>query len=508
MTDIQDFVRFCNRFERYQIPKISFKDINDVYRKLYREYGVSKSAIDKATTIIFIISLIGSILISFLLLGNDILINSVCSLCIAVIVAYNFNLYLYKRINKDEVSINASIYFIKINFSLLQKVLTPRSDLCLSFIKLMSGLDLVFSGLFKEILDKVQRGKSPEKELEKVLTPSSDFNLYLQKLITSHFKTSSIQESVRDYELEKQFKTYLKGLEGKLSVVFFVGIFFPIGVIFFVLMMQIPLFLVIVIVPIFLFLLRYLCRRLVKINIFFIGILEGTKMEKRTFEQFLKFLEGFAIRLNNNISPERAFINYYSEKKSQFQLLEHTVGNHAIQLGKLTCSFNEMIDSLKFILKNLRYILILDTIKIMVEESAYLSSEKIFEILSLIDKHRKLEDKFEGEIRSQRFKVLAFILLLPVITGAICGMLPFFAIFTFNLRNFANMTIPDYRSMTNIINAIVMFLTFFACNSITCFYFLKITKYKSYYIILILSDIVFALAFFLSFFSVLGIELI
>ncbi|MCP6718701.1 MAG: hypothetical protein KJI71_00530 [Patescibacteria group bacterium] len=503
MKELEEYVKFCNRFDKYRLPKVSFKDINETYRILYREQGVGKSAIDKATFVIFVVSLLGSLLIAFLLLGNDIFLILTISFLTSVMVAYSFNLYLYKKINREEASINASIYFIKINFSLLQKVLTLKSDLCISFVKLMSNLDLVFSGLFSNILRKVQQGKSPEKELLKILTPSSDFNMYLQKLIVSNFNMSKTQESVRDYVLEKQFKTYLKSLEGKLAIVFFVGLFLPLGVIFFFLFLQVSFLALLLIIPIFLFLLRYLCRRFVKINTFFIGILAGTKTEKRVFDQFLTFLEGFAIKLNYNVSPEKAFLTLYSEKKEQLKLLDYAIGNQASKLAKLTCSFDDMIESLKIHLKNLRYILILDTIKIMIDESALLSSEKIFEILNLIDRHRKLEDKFEAEIKSQRFKVFAFIFLMPLIMGGICGMMPFFSFFS--LGDFMNVTMPEYLSATNILNAIIMFITFVSCNSITCYYFLKVIKLKSYHIILLLSDIAFSLAFFISFMMVLGI---
>ena len=502
--ETQEYIKFCNKFARYRIPKVSFKDLDDTYKILYREYGIEKSTIDKATSIVLILSLIGSLIISFLIMSEDPLICIVFSFIIAGVLAYNFNIYLYKKINKQETEINASIYFIKINFSLLQKVLAQNSDLAIAFIKLMRNLNLPFSALFKHILRRIQQGYSPERELEKILTPSSDFNKYLRKLLLSDFKEHSLQDSVRDYALENQFKTYLKGLEGKLAIIFFVGVFFPIGLIFTILFLNVNILILLIIVPIFLFALNYLCKKFVKVNMFFIGILQGTKKEKRTFEQFLSFLEGFAIKLSNNISPEKSFIMHYSEKKDQLLLLRNSIGYHVSQLTKLSCSFNEMIDNLKLDLKNLRYKIILNTIKLIIVESAYVSADRIFEILNLIDKHRKLEDKFEAELRSNRFKVFAFSVLLPIITGAVCGMMPFLSLFSLSI-DFQNLTVPEYFSMINIVNAIIIFIAFIFCNSITCYHFLKVIKFKSFHIILLFSNITFTIAFFVSLISIINI---
>ena len=50
-------------------------------------------------------------------------------------------------------------------------------------------------------------------------------------------------------------------------------------------------------------------------------------LEKKKFNEFLIFLKGFAVNLKNNISPERAFLNTYTQNKNLYMVLEKTVKN-------------------------------------------------------------------------------------------------------------------------------------------------------------------------------------
>ncbi|GAH26134.1 unnamed protein product, partial [marine sediment metagenome] len=50
--------------------------------------------------------------------------------------------------------------------------------------------------------------------------------------------------------------------------------------------------------------------------------------------------------------------------------------------------------------------------------------EKITQILNEISIHQKLENKLEIIVKGERFKVLLFLFLLPIIIGGIGGLFP------------------------------------------------------------------------------------
>ena len=164
-------------------------------------------------------------------------------------------------------------------------------------------------------------------------------------------------------------------------------------------------------------------------------------------------------------------------------------------------SFTEIIDAFKTELKALRYGLLLDVINRMLEESAFHTSEKIFEILNNIKKHQKLENKLDIIIKGERFKVSVFLFMLPVVLGSIGGILPVFIIITpqISLSNdFLNYLAVNYSSSFLFLESILVFLIFLSSNSISAFYFIKTINFDSKIIILIISNIVYALLFLLT----------
>ena len=162
-----------------------------------------------------------------------------------------------------------------------------------------------------------------------------------------------------------------------------------------------------------------------------------------------------------------------------------------------------MINHLKEELVSIRYVIIIETIEKMLVESSYHSSEKILEILEIIFKHRRLERKLNIIIQGEKFKVLIFIFLLPLILGAIGGMLPLFMIITKNLESVEGFSYYDYLELINIFDLITIFLTLFFSNLITCYYFLKIINFEKRYLIIVVSCILFVLAFAISFMNAL-----
>lgn len=505
MTNLKKYLRFCKIFHNYKFPKIKFKELNDWYRYLYRnKFNIDEDDINKASFVIFSLFFFISIILSLFFTPFSILIIIFYSLVLSLLASYRFNSHLYKKIKKEESILNALLYLIIINFSLIKKTLKINTDYSINFIELIKNYNLPVSESCKIILRKIHEGYTPEKELLKIVTPSEDFNHYLRDLIINDFNTDYEFQNLDDNTSERNFKVVLRDIESKISIVFFIGFFFPIGLCFLILFQQINTILIILFIPFFLILLNFLFRKLIRINILLIGLLkEYSNKEKRKFDEFQIFLKNFAINLKSNISPEIAFTNAYLQNKKFYKILNKSFEPQISRLLNFSCSFGEILNLLKDELKSLRYIIILDVIERMLDENSYYSADKVIEILEIISKHRRLEKKLTIIIKGEKFKVLIFIFLLPIIIGSIGGMIPLFIMLTKNIDQLESFSYNDYIELINLLDLIVIFLTLFFSNLITCYYFLKIINFEKKILINLISSIVYILSFFISFMNVI-----
>ncbi|MFX1327102.1 MAG: hypothetical protein ACFE91_03030 [Promethearchaeota archaeon] len=360
-------------------------------------------------------------------------------------------------------------------------------------------------GSFKDILNRIQAGFKPENELLNLITPSEDFNQYVKNLLIKNFNTIHNLKNNENSALERRFKIYLREVQSKISIIFFIGIFFPIGLCFLILFQVINVVFLIFLIPFFLYFLNLLFRKFIRKNSFMIGILSGySKLEKKRFNEFFMFLKNFAINLKNNISPEKAFLKSYTQNKNLFVLLEQPLKNQISQLLNFTCSFKEMIQFLKLELKSLRYNLILDAIEKFVKENASYSSEKIIDILNIIQKHQSLEKELAIIIKGEKFKILFFLILLPILIGAISGMFPFFILITSNINSNNPIFFDDLTNLINISHIVVTFIIFILSISITSNCFLKIINYTNKFLIILITNLIFLLSFTLSFLNTLS----
>ncbi len=506
MKNLENYLHFCRKFHNLNLPKLKFKILNERYSYLYRKlYDIDEDDINKASFIINLSSFSISVILSIVLLEFNLLIILLYSAILSFILSYRFNLILYHEINRKESIINASLYLIKIDFSLIQKTLKSNSDYCLNFIKLIIEYKHPFLGNFKDILTRIHEGSLPEVELTKLITPSEDFNQYLKNLLINNFDNNKIFNDYKDSALEKKFKIYLRGIQSKISILFFIGIFFPIGLCFLILFRLINLLILIFVIPFFLYFLHILFRKFLKKDSYMVGVLrEYSSLEKRRFNEFLLFLKSFAINLKNNISPERAFLKSYKQNKNIFKLLEQPVKNQLYHLLNFNYTFKDMIHFLKLELKSIKYSMILDAIEKFVVENANYSSEKIFDILEVIHKHQGLEKKLEVIIKGEKFKIFFFIFLLPILIGAISGMFPFFILITRNINSSNYILLIDFHNLINIYYIIVINFIFISSISITSYYFLKIINYQKKFLIIFISDLVFILTFISSFLNALS----
>ena len=501
MRTLKNYINFCKKFHNPHLPKLKFKELNERYCQLYRKlYQIDKDDVNRASFIVCIFSFTISLLFSITTVKLNILIIIVYSVIISLIFSYKFNLIIYHDINKKEIEINAILNLIKIDFSLIKKTLKANSDFYLSFINLIKEYKLPILNYFEEVLVKVHEGEIPEKLLMKIITPSRDFNLYLNNLLINNFDDQNSLDKTTETNLEKSFKIYLKEIQSKISIIFFIGVFFPIGLCFLILFELVNAITLIVLIPFFLFLLNYLCRKFIRINTYMIGFLNNySNAEKKKFNEFLLFLNSFAVNLKNDLSPEKALLKSYSQNKNLFIILDRPLKNQLTRLLNFNCSFHDMIQSLKLELYATRYMVILDLIEKFITENSYYSTEKIYEILNIFHYHQHLEKKLEIVIKGEKFKIFFFIFLLPILIGAISGMFPFFILIKSNISSITSINLFDYNNLMNFYYILMIFITFTSSISITSNHFLKIIKYRKRFHITFISNLIFILTFISSF---------
>jgi len=501
MSAYGKYIHFCKAFRNIKLPQIRFKNLNQRYKHIYKnKYKIDEIAINKASFIIFVAFFSIFMVISALLFEINIFYLGLISLLFSTIITYKFNLFIYNKINKRESRINALLYLLRIDYELLQRSLRFNADYCLNFIKLMINYDILLSNSFKSILGKIHDGHTPEEELNTIITPSKDFNDYLRGLLINNFQTDNIMTKIEEKTLEKDFKIFLRQIQNKIALLFFVGIFFPIGSCFFILFQIInPLF-IFVVIPILFLLLRLLYEKFMKVDSHLLGILnETSSSERKKFKEFLLFIKNFAINLEHNTSPEKAFINTFIRNKEHFHLIKKPLLNQISSLVSLSYSFSEMIDHLKLELASTKYQLILESIKNMVEENAYYTSSKVIDIVKMIKKHKKLENDLNIIIQGETFKIYTFLILLSLIVGAIGGIFPFYTLLgqNFNIsQDTINFTILNSSTFITLISILFTLMT---CLIITSYYFLKVINREkhSYIIFLVIMEFIFI--FFLSY---------
>jgi len=503
MEFTNSLIILCQKVHPYNIPKFRFRKLDTRYKLMYeKEYNLHENDINKASFVVFLISFITLFITSnFLTIFNLIQIFSY-SLIFSLFFSYSFNKKFYKEILKKENQLNAFVSVIRIYFSLIQKSVGNSADLPINFIRLISDYNLPIKKEFRKILNLIQLGQNPEMLLANVITPSIDFNSYLKELLISNF---AYNETLTENSLEKKFRQYLREIESKLSVFFFIGLFFPLGICFIILFQKINFILLVIILPFFFISIKTLNKNFLQKDSFLLGLLNNySSKEKAKFHEFISFLKSFTLNLQKNSSPEIAFINSYSQMKSQIVLMDAPIKSQITNLINFSCSFEEILENLQIEINSIRFKIILDVIGKLVSKNAYISHEKISELLNEISKHQKLESQLDIIIRGERFRVLFFLFLLPIIIGGIGGLFPMFNIMINNISFSSNIHLSSLLELFLSYDFVVVFLALWFCVYTSSYYFLKIISYERKSVLITTASIIYIIAFFSSFFSVLN----
>jgi len=503
------YLDFCRKFQRSKIPELKFKKINESYRKIYKKrYKIEEKAINKATMFIFLLIFMIITTISILFIKISIFIIFFYTTIISLIISYQFNVFIYNKIKKAEQVLNSVLYFIKIDFSLLQKISRKSTDFYLKFIYLIANYDIPISNDFKKFISRIHCGNNPEKALRDYITPSADFNNLIKNLLIKNFdKFSPLQDEAMN-TLEEDYKIYLKEITTKLSILFFIGIFVPIGLSFSLFFISVSKLVMLLVLPLFLAFINYLFKKFIKKNHFLIGMIKNnSQIEQKKLEEFLLFIEKFALNLKRNFSPEKALLNAYFEEKARLPTISGILKEPMNSFFNGITTISETLKKIKDKMINKRYSIIISSILKMIEESAYYSASKIVEIINIFKNHQNLQKKIKILIKGERFKTFIFLILLPLIIGSIGALIPFLPNIFNNLFEFQELNIRNTAIAENQISSvdiISILITFLITNSISSFYFLSIINYHNKIFIILVSDTIFILTYLLSIINIMN----
>jgi len=497
---IEYYIDFCKKFTKIKIPKLKFKDLSNHYKAFYKKkFLIEEDSINKATFCIFIVSFALIWSISLIFIKINILIIIFYSLMLGLLICYEFNLILYKKTKTEERIINSKLYFIRIDYNLINNSSNIHSDFYIQFIKLMINYNISISKDFENMLFKIHCGKSPQNLLKNYITPSKDFNDYLERLIMNNFNIIEPLEKKRINSLEDSFKIHLKEITTKLSIIFFIGIFFPIGLCFFLFLLPFDHILILLFIPLFLLLLNFVFNKFINKDHFLIGITnQNSKFEAEKLNQFLLLIEKFAINLENNYSPEKAFLDAFFEEKKDLTILLSLLEKDINLFLNGIQNFKIMLNNFKRKLVSIRYELVIQTIINMMRENAQLSSNRIIRIIEILKNHQKLHNKLMILIKGERFKTFVYLFLLPIIIGSVGALSPFLSRLINIIISLDNPEMISFHLNLNLmIDIFIIYLTLLFTNSISSYFFLSVIYFQNKTLLITISDIIFSFVYFL-----------
>ncbi|TFF85305.1 MAG: hypothetical protein EU518_01435 [Promethearchaeota archaeon] len=461
-------------------------------------YGIDNKEINKASFLIFVLTLL-------LMISSAILINLnfylllFFSLILSLIISYKFNFYLYNKLLKRGKELTSSLYIIKIDYSLIQITKNKNEDTILEFITLIISYNLPISKKFEEILSNIHSGSLPDMELKEFLSPSIDFNNFKNNIIIQKDHPILEKNEFKNSKLEDDFKVYLRELNTKISIIFFIGIFYPIGLCFLVTFISFNQIILIVSVPIFFLLLNYLFRKFVAIDHYLMGLIRNNKKsEKREFNEILNLIKSFSYYLENNLSPERAFLKAYLDKNEHSLILERRVPEIQLFLNG-SLQFIELMNIFSRKMSSYRFKIIFNSISKMVKENSKMSSKKIRDILKVLNKHLKLERKITMIIKAESIKVYIFIFILPIILGTLGALMSFLPYIMIDLLEINEINEILYLNLNlRFYDLLIFLLILLSSNFISTYYFLATISLKNKNLLLIIGEILLIICFLIS----------
>lgn len=378
---------------------------------LIHKYGLSSKQVN------FMASLITSLLST-----TSILLFKVSQiLCVLMLVCTFIMFYYMKYTFKEEYLKNSRqlislIPVIKTYLSLFEISLPADYNRSLAFLRLIKQLDLNVIEPFSIIAQSIERGKSISNTINQEIGYYNSFasfiQSYLEKGIDFNFEYGQ--------NLINRYKEFTGSLETRLSILFFLCVFFPLGLNLGIVFGMLDVYTLLIAAVLFFILMKLLNSKVVNEETLLLGIHdENASIIREEYNKTLEFIIDLARFLKYN-SKERSLL-LALDRSVDFQLISNEITGD-LNLYRTSVSNFFKITAKK--LKSEQARLLLGTIERLLVHNARGTSFRLDDLIIVLKKHQDLEKERESILKSQNVKRLILLMLIPLINGILVSIIP------------------------------------------------------------------------------------
>ena len=192
--------------------------------------------------------------------------------------------------------------------------------------------------------------------------------------------------------MEMEYQTFSKGLETRLNILFFIGVFFPLGLGFMMILGKIDVLTLLLSVPFFGFILYYAKKKIMSSNISLIGSTNDiSQAEKDEFKKVLEFYRSLSFNLAR-FPPETAII--VTSESLAFPL-SPGYNDMISSIKKYTMDYDKFFKSLTNDLSNTRSKILLQNLPVLINQnsenvSTPCSSTEVVKTFGITERKEKL----------------------------------------------------------------------------------------------------------------------
>ena len=393
------------------------------YHLLFHKYSLVPSQVAQGSKVVASLFLVSLTLL--LLTFVEGLIASMLALFLSLLVYLQLNAALFMEIQEQERKSFSLLYLFAMDLEILLENIELSNDIFLNVFKYTEPfLKSLFTN-YPQVVRKIRLGKAPES-LEK-----KEFTSFLFWDIYSLLKTSMQSEdplTLKDLKLFFDFnpdyawKRFNQQIDTNLSFMFFLGVFFPLGVNYLLFLNQITLGQLFISSLFFVILFNYQVHKFQSNHALLFGVLSAVSPNRTDeFEIFLEFFKNFSKHLSFN-APENALIKAYQHNLGKFASLHPLFRNTAGKFLSLETFFNDY-----------QKILTLPQLKVFLNfigDHVIKDSEHavplINSLLLHLEEQKIKKATYNERLKGEQGKVKIFIIFLPFILGIFVILLIFF----------------------------------------------------------------------------------
>jgi hypothetical protein len=393
---------------------------NDNWQYIIKKYGIDQQQVNIfskiSTTSLFIL-----ITIHHLIIDNPIH-QYLFAIGALIILHYLTLSYLPSAVKREGLIQEQLIDIINLDIDLLLVTTPPSQDMTLKMLKMLLPYDQALLGTISETYRLAQCGKAPESSVKQHFYPSKRMREYINNLFSRNNNQKNQATWNQDSNAEEAFIEFSKSLESRISITFFVGLFFPIGVAFLTLLGFMSEIQLVLSVPLLMLILSRIQSHFLKSKITLVGSFNDGDTTDDEYLTILRMIEEFAHYLEK-FPPEYAIYAALRDRSNSIEALFGIRGSNLIPIGT---PFSECIKIMLGYVNGRRTRLLLQNVNSSIELDSFQTSGRIVKLLDVIRKNIKIQNERKQIIKAEQFKAIVFIFLLPMILGVLSGLFPTF----------------------------------------------------------------------------------